>query len=104
MEAEFDNFSSRVYAVIAQIPKGKVATYGQIARLAGAPTYIRQVCFALRKMSKDTKLPYYRIINSQGKISVKNESYLNQKQKLLGEGIAFGKNDKVDLKKFGWEL
>lgn len=99
-----DTFADRVYATIAAIPKGKVATYGQIARLAGMSTYVRQVCFILRHVPKESTLPCYRIINSQGKISLSNQNYMRQKTRLTEEGIVFGKNDKVDLKIFGWDI
>ena len=102
MSDHHDNFADQVYAIIAAIPKGKVATYGQIARLAGTPTFVRQVCFVLRNLPADSMLPCYRIVNSQGKISLKNAGYDHQKQRLLAEGVVFNEKEKIDLKKFGW--
>lgn len=97
-----DDFAHQVYAIIASIPEGKVTTYGAIARLAGVPTYVRQVCAVLRTIPKDSVLPCHRIISGQGKITVTGESYTRHKEKLLKEGIIFNERDKVDFKLFGW--
>lgn len=97
-----DDFAHQVYAIIASIPEGKVTTYGAVARLAGMPTYVRQVCAVLRNIPLDSTLPCHRIINGQGKISVSGESYERHKSALLKEGIIFNANDKIDLKRFGW--
>lgn len=101
---ERQTFAEQVYAIIAAIPKGKVVTYGQIAQMAGMPTYIRQVCFILRHLPNDSKLPCHRIINSQGRLSVKNDTYMRYKQRLIAEGIVFNQRDKIDLHKFGWHI
>lgn len=97
-----DDFAHQVYAIIASIPEGKVTTYGTIARLAGIPTYVRQVCAVLRNIPSDSTLPCHRIINGQGKISVTGESYKRHKAALLKEGIIFNDHDKIDFKVFGW--
>lgn len=99
---ESKTFALQVYAIIAAIPAGKVVTYGQIAQMAGMPTYIRQVCFILRHLPKGSKLPCHRIINSQGRLSVKDDTYQDYKLKLIAEGIKFNVKDKIDLKKYGW--
>ncbi len=62
-------FETLVFTIIGSIPKGKVATYGQIADMAGKPNYARKVGFTLKSLPSNTKLPWYRVINSQGKIS-----------------------------------
>ena len=59
-----------IFQVIAQIPYGRVASYGQIARLAGIPKHSRLVGYVLKHMDADSSLPWYRVINSQGKISL----------------------------------
>lgn len=97
-----DDFAHQVYAIIAAIPEGKVTTYGTIARLAGLPTYVRQVCAVLRGIPSDSILPCHRIINGQGKITVTGETYQRHKKALLKEGVVFNKNDKIDFKVFGW--
>ena len=79
-----------IFQVIAQIPYGRVASYGQIARLAGIPKHSRLVGYVLKHMDADSSLPWYRVINSQGKISLSklNDQGQNiQAQLLLAEGI-----------------
>ncbi|TAK65375.1 MAG: methyltransferase [Bacteroidetes bacterium] len=85
------------------IPKGKVATYGQIAKLCGLPGHARFVGYALHNLPSGVPVPWQRVINSQGKISFRkrSSSHKLQRQLLEQEGIVF-KNDTVDLKKFGW--
>ena len=79
-----------IFQVIAQIPYGRVASYGQIARLAGIPKHSRLVGYVLKHMDADSSLPWYRVINSQGKISLSklNDQGQNiQAQLLMSEGI-----------------
>lgn len=94
--------SIKVYTVIAAIPKGKISTYGAIARLVGAPSNSRQVGKILQQLPKDTKLPWFRVINSQGKISLTGSDYTRQKDALLADGILFTKSGRVNLKLYGW--
>ena len=90
------------YDLINQIPKGKVATYGDIAKLADCRS-ARAVGFALNQLPEGSKVPWQRVINSQGKVSPRRNSdgHLVQKLILQKEGIDFI-NDKVDLKKYRW--
>ena len=94
-----------IFQVIAQIPYGRVASYGQIARLAGIPKHSRLVGYVLKHMDADSSLPWYRVINSQGKISLSklNDQGQNiQAQLLLAEGILVI-GDKVKMKEFSVE-
>jgi len=96
------SFHQNVIKVIKKIPKGKVATYGQIAAMAGNPRAARQVVRVLHSSSDKEKLPWYRVINKQGKISLKpGERYEMQKGLLESEGVVFD-DDSVDLKKYLW--
>lgn len=98
------NFTAMVVDVIKSIPFGKVATYGQIAMLAGNRFGARQVVWILNSMSEKEKLPWHRVINSQGKIALKRGAGFEiQKQLLLNEGIKFDKADKIDLKLYLWQ-
>ena len=97
-------FLQQIYIVIYQIPVGKVSTYGDIAKMAGFPGYARHVGKALSNLPKDSKLPWFRVINSVGKISLKGDSYLRQKQKLEAEGIEVNSNGKVKMKTYKWQL
>ncbi len=85
------------------VPEGKVAFYGQIAKLAGYPGYARQVVWALHSSSKKHKLPWHRVINSQGEIGLADEYRNRQKLLLEKEGVEVDAYGKVDLKEFGWK-
>ena len=95
-----------IFQVIAQIPYGREASYGQIARLAGIPKHSRLVGYVLKHMDADSSLPWYRVINSQGKISLSklNDQGQNiQAQLLMAEGILVI-GDKVKMKEFQWDI
>ncbi|MBP3040588.1 MGMT family protein [Bacillaceae bacterium Marseille-Q3522] len=94
-------FTEKVIRIIQDIPQGKVMTYGQIAEMSGSPRAARQVVRILHSMSKKYRLPWHRVINSQGKIGLRDsDSYKEQKWLLEGEGIVFQKDDSVDLRQF----
>lgn len=93
-------FSEAVIGVIKNIPKGKVATYGQIARLAGNRGAARQVSRILHTMSEKHQLPWHRIVNIKGKIVIKDPN--RQKDLLAGEGVEVGDRMTVDLVKYQW--
>lgn len=94
----------KIIKLIKSVPKGRVATYGQIAALAGYPRGARQVSWVLSGYGKKEKLPWFRIINSQGRISIPlDKGYFRQKKLLEAEGVKFGDQDTVDLKKFAWK-
>jgi methylated-DNA-protein-cysteine methyltransferase-like protein len=97
------SFTQKVKALIRQIPAGKVASYGLIAALAGNPRAARQVAWILHSSSSAGKLPWHRVINRMGKISLKPYGgYEIQKQLLLEEGVAFDDKDTIDLNRFLW--
>ncbi len=97
-------FSLEIIEIIKNIPRGKVATYGQIATLAGNRFAARQVVRILNSSSRKEKLPWHRVVNSQGTISLApGRGYEQQKALLVGEGIVFDKEDRVDFKKFLWK-
>ncbi len=90
---------------LAAIPRGRVTSYGQLARLAGFPGGARWVGRALRDLPADSDLPWHRVVNSRGQIALPpaSESHNEQKQRLAEEGVAFN-NGKIDLRMFGWAL
>ncbi len=94
----------RIYFVIRQIPHGKVATYGQIAMIVGACSP-RMVGYALAALKSGSGIPWQRVINSQGKISLRIDGIENnlQQQLLEAEGVTFDEKGKTDLQQFGWE-
>jgi len=96
------SLSERILLTIESIPRGKVATYGQIAGMAGNPRASRVVVWTLNS-SKSKNLPWYRVINSRGTISLKRgHGYEEQKKLLEAEGVIFNENDKINLKQFQW--
>ncbi len=96
-------FTETVIALLKKIPMGKVATYGQIAALAGSPRAARQVVRILHSSSKKYNLPWHRVINSQGKISLKpNQGYEIQKALLVKEKVKFSLSEQINLNKYQW--
>lgn len=96
-------FHKKVVAIIKRIPRGKVATYGKIAAYAGNTRAARQVVRTLHSSSEKEKLPWHRVINGQGKISLgPGHGYELQKALLESEGIVFGLGERIDLKKYLW--
>ncbi len=93
----------RIYSVIDSIPKGKVSTYGTVGKEAGLARGARQVAAALRHLSPGRDLPWFRVINSVGKISERPGGGESAQRNILErEGIEFSATGKVDLKRFGW--
>ena len=95
-------FSEKAIAIIQSIPAGKVATYGQIALLAGNPRNARRVSRLIHTCSKKYDLAWHRIVNIKGKISLTGEKYDLQYELLKQEGIKFNTDDSIDLKKYGF--
>ncbi|MGV1718960.1 DNA base-flipping protein [Vibrio furnissii] len=98
-----DQFLAQIFAVIHQIPHGKVSTYGEIARMAGYPGYARHVGKALGNLPKDSKLPWFRVINSKGEMSLTGPDWDRQRERLVAEGIAVSAEGKISLKKYKWQ-
>lgn len=98
-----DQFLAQIFAVIHQIPHGKVSTYGEIARMAGYPGYARHVGKALGNLPKDSKLPWFRVINSKGEISLTGPDWERQRERLVAEGIAVSAEGRISLKKYKWQ-
>ncbi|CAK6698521.1 MGMT family protein [Synechococcus sp. CCY9201] len=102
-EATFDQ---RVWDAVAQIPAGRLATYGQIAELIGAYGCARQVGWALRRLPLPTPVPWHRVVNAQGRISMspsREGSDWMQRQLLLAEGIAVDAEGRLPLRRYLWK-
>lgn len=92
-----------VYEIVREIPRGKVATYGQIAKLLGLPHHARHVGFALSNLAVDSTVPWYRVVNAQGKIHPRHGGQPSfQRQRLEAEGIVFNQHDRIPLKVYQW--
>jgi methylated-DNA-protein-cysteine methyltransferase-like protein len=97
------SFTQKAKALIKRVPKGKVATYGQIAALAGSPLGARQVVRILHSSSRKDNLPWHRIINSQGRIALKRgQGYEEQLTLLQNEGVALTKDGSINLDIYQW--
>jgi methylated-DNA-protein-cysteine methyltransferase-like protein len=94
----------RIYRIVRQIPRGRVATYGQVADLAGLDGHARQVGYALNALPDSMKLPWHRVINARGEVSARSggDSHELQRHLLEAEGIVFDGRGRVDLKRYGW--
>ena len=103
-DTDASSFSGGIKSIIKKIPNGKVATYGQIAAMAGNPQAARQVVRILHSSSKKDRLPWHRVINSKGTISLEpGFGYEEQKTLLIREGIEFDKRDAIDLGRSLWD-
>ena len=98
-------FTERVYAMVRRVPRGQVVSYGGIAALLGHPRAARGVGQALRALPDDADVPWWRVINRNGEISIRSDFHAPQLQRALleGEGVEFGGNGRVDWKRFGWQ-
>lgn len=103
-KSDFDSWVKTVWQVVQDIPRGHVLTYGEVARLAGMSRAARRVSQAMRRAPRGMELPWHRVVNSQGKISIPADSpgYLEQKERLEREGVVFIKG-KIDLDRFGYQ-
>jgi methylated-DNA-protein-cysteine methyltransferase related protein len=101
------SFFDQVYAVVRQIPPGKVASYGQVAALLGHPRAARTVGWALAALrdTNEPDVPWQRVINAQGRVSIRNLEHAPEEQQMLleAEGIEFNERGYIDWQRFGWE-
>lgn len=94
----------KIWKTVAAIPRGQVATYGQVADLAGCGRAARMVGRSLGKAPKSMQLPWHRVINAAGMISlpVDSKGYKTQRQRLLSEGVEF-RGKRIDMNRFQWQ-
>jgi methylated-DNA-protein-cysteine methyltransferase-like protein len=97
-------FYHRIFRVVRHIPKGRVATYGLVARLAGRPGAARMVGWALSALPEDSDVPWWRVLNAAGRISLSGADHgsVVQRALLLREGVKFAPGGAVNLAVFGW--
>jgi methylated-DNA-protein-cysteine methyltransferase-like protein len=94
---------TRIYSIVRRIPRGRVATYGQIARLAGLPGHARQVGYALHALHSATAVPWQRVVNAAGAISLRPmNGGLSQRLLLEKEGVRFDARGRIALTTYGW--
>jgi methylated-DNA-protein-cysteine methyltransferase-like protein len=96
-------FFQQAYAIVRCVPRGRVATYGQIARMLEQPHAARTVGWAMRALPEGSDVPWHRVVNAAGRISLRgSEGVAEQRRLLEAEGVSFGHNGRIDLYCFGW--
>lgn len=98
-----DDFAGQIYAQLHQIPIGRVSTYGDIAKYAGFPGYARQVGRLLATLPEGSTLPWHRVINAKGMISLTGKNMHRQRRLLLKEGIEVSDTGKIRLAIYRWD-
>ena len=92
----------RIHDVVSRIPRGRVATYGQVARIARLPGHARLVGYALHSTPVGKKLPWQRVVNAHGAISLRGENAERQRRLLEREGVRFDSRGRIPLASFQW--
>lgn len=98
-----DSFPHRVWQIVAAIPPGYVTTYGDVARLAGSPRAARQVGGVLRRLPEGSTLPWFRVVNRHGAISLTGPDLQRQRQALLADGVQVSGSGQIDMQKYRWQ-
>ncbi len=101
-----DSSYRKVWAVVSRIPKGRVATYGQVARLAGLPRHARLAGYALHALPARSDVPWHRVVNAKGEVSPRRDgSEHDRLQRLMleRERVRFDRKGRISLAVFGWK-
>lgn len=99
-----DTFQQRIWQIVAAIPAGRVTTYGDVALLAGSPRAARQVGGVLSRLPEGTTLPWHRVVNRHGTISLQGDRLLLQRDALEAEGIEVSDDGQLDLEIYRWRF
>jgi methylated-DNA-protein-cysteine methyltransferase-like protein len=104
VKAKSSDAYARIYRVVRRIPRGRVATYGQVASLAGLGGHARQVGYAMHAVPEDMAVPWQRVINAKGEVSLRSEPGMERLQQsiLEDEGLVFDANARIDLGRYQW--
>ncbi|MFD2179317.1 MGMT family protein [Veronia pacifica] len=97
------DFDLQIYAVLAKIPFGRVCTYGDVAKMAGYPRHARHVGKLLSALPKGSSLPWFRVINAKGQISLTGDKLSIQRELLRKEGIGVSESGAISLRRFRWD-
>jgi len=100
-----DSVYQRIYATVRRIPRGRVASYGQIARLVRGSTP-RMVGYAMAALPGASRVPWHRVVNHRGEVSPRaaGDGALVQKALLEREGLVFNRSGRLDMARFGWKV
>ncbi len=95
---------ARIWRTVSRVPRGRVATYGQIAELAGLGGHARQVGYALHALPHGTRVPWQRVVNARGEVSARSEPGAESLQRalLLAEGVRFDARGRIELARYAW--
>lgn len=99
-----DTFQQRIWQIVAAIPSGCVTTYGDVARLAGSPRAARQVGSVLSRLPEGSTLPWHRVVNRHGMISLQGDQLIRQRDALEAEGIVVSDAGELDLETYRWRF
>ena len=101
-----DSYYDHVYEMVCSIPEGKVATYGQIARLVNKPNGARQIGYALAALPDEHEAPWHRVVNAKGEISARSKAGYEDYQRILleEEGVEFNPAGRIYLTQFRWDV
>jgi methylated-DNA-protein-cysteine methyltransferase-like protein len=99
-----DGLHARIHAVVRRIPRGRVASYGQVARVAGLASHARLVGYAMAALPDGTSVPWHRVVNAQGRVSPRAARGADSLQRVLleREGVRFDASGRIELARFGW--
>ena len=100
------SYYQEIYAIVCEVPPGKVTTYGQVASLSSRPKAARQVGYALAVLPENHDVPWQRVVNARGEISARSKPGYDDYQRVLleEEGIEFGLHGRINLKQYLWEV
>lgn len=97
-------FFDKVHLLVCHIPAGRVASYGQIARMLEHPHASLTVGWAMRATPPDSDIPWHRVVNATGRISIRDPRGAARQRRLLeAEGVVFQNDDQIDMGRFGWD-
>ena len=99
------DFTERVYETVRRVPHGLVVSYGGVAAMLGSPRAARGVGHALHVLPDGTDVPWWRVINRNGEISIRGVIHAERLQRALleAEGVAFDERGRIDWRRFGWD-
>lgn len=99
------DFAARVYRVVERCPRGKIVSYGGVAAMLGQPRAARAVGKALNGLPEDTHVPWWRVVNSRGEVSIRGVEHgrILQRTLLEREGVKFERNGRISWKLYGWD-
>lgn len=102
MQKKEDNIKQQIWQCVASVPKGKVVSYGRVARDCGYPSHARYVGTVLKQLPSDTTIPWHRVINGKGEIAFPEgtERYLEQRRRLENEGVVLNASGKLKLTEY----